>query len=202
MNTPLILIRHAPTAWNAEGRMQGRSDIELNEQGREQAGLWRLPVIPDISLCDAFWVSSPLKRAQETASILGHEPSTDSRLVEMDWGAWEGRTLADLRNLLGDEMQALEERGLDFQPPGGESPRMVQQRVKPWLADMAAPKQPVIAVTHKGVTRAIMAMAAGWNMLGKPPFKLMPSSCHLFNLEPDGTPHIVTMNIPLHGHQT
>src|SRR3546814_10532072 len=58
-------------------------------------------------------------------------------LVETDWGAWEGRTLAELRADLGAGMAANEARGLDFRPPGGESPRDVQDRMRPLLAELA-----------------------------------------------------------------
>ena len=172
---PLVLIRHARTAWNAEGRMQGHSDIPLSPEGRTQAASWRLPK----ELETYRWVTSPLARARQTAEMLGRghcevEPS----LIEMDWGEWEGERLADLRRRLGAEMAALEAEGLDFRPPGGESPRQVQDRLGPWLEAIAAAGRPVAAVTHKGVIRALYALASGWDMCGKPPVKLRSDCLH------------------------
>ena len=128
--TELALIRHGSTDWNERKLVQGRSDVPLSRRGRTQVGDWTLP-----TRLDGFdWVSSPLGRCVETARILtGRSVQSDARLVEMAWGAWEGRTLDDLRAELGDLMTAWEARGLDFQAPGGESPRDVQVRLQPFL---------------------------------------------------------------------
>src|SRR3546814_19841125 len=63
---------------------------------------------------------------------------------------------------------ANEARGLDFRPPGGESPRDVQDRLRPLLAELADAGEDVVAVSHKGVLRALYALASGWDMRGKP----------------------------------
>ena len=95
------------------------------------------------------------------------------------------------------ELAENEARGIDFHPPGGESPRQVQDRVMPLLAELAQRRQPTIAITHKGVIRAVYALAVGWQMTGKPPEKLQDEACHRFLLSPDGTPSIGRLNIPL-----
>lgn len=156
----LLLLRHAPTAWNAEHRMQGRADQPLSAAGRALAATWRLPAAVAAAWC------SPLARARETAAILGLAATPAEPLVEMDWGGWEGMTIDELRQQ--PEFLAAEGRGLDFQPPGGESPRQVQARLLPWIAGLAGDS---IAVTHKGVIRAAYAAATGWDMLGKPPHR-------------------------------
>src|SRR3546814_16034964 len=88
-------------------------------------------------------------------------------LVETDWGAWEGRTLAELRADLGAGMAANEARGLDFRPPGGESPRDVQDRLRPLLAELADAGEDVVAVSPKGVLRALYALASGRAIRGQ-----------------------------------
>jgi probable phosphoglycerate mutase len=186
--TLLALIRHMPTVWNAAGRLQGVRDTPLAEPLD-----WRLP--PDLT--GFGLLSSPLARAVETARRLGVDPQIDPRLGEMAWGEWEGKTLAALRARLGPAMTALEERGLDFRAPGGESPREVQARVRPLLAEIAARGTPTAAVTHKGVIRAVLALATGWDMLGKPPHRLSWSAAHLFRLDPAGQPRIAQLNLPL-----
>jgi probable phosphoglycerate mutase len=91
-----------------------------------------------------------------------------------------------------------EARGLDFRPPGGESPRDVQARLEPWLAALAAGDQAInVAVAHKGVIRALYALAVGWDMTGKPPEKLRDGCGHLFEIDEAGRPAVVRLNVPL-----
>ena len=125
--TLLALIRHMPTAWNAAGRLQGRADPGLDP---ETAPDWRIP--PE--LAGFRWLTSPLGRAMATARRLGLDAAPSAVLTEMAWGDWEGHTLAELRADLGAAMAAEEAKGLDFHPPGGESPRDVQRRVMPLLS--------------------------------------------------------------------
>jgi probable phosphoglycerate mutase len=188
--TLLALIRHMPTAWNAAGRLQGRHDSALDPDTEPK---WRLP--PE--LAEFRFLSSPLDRALTTAKRLGVTVEPDLRLTEMSWGEWEGRTLAELRAELGAAMGDLEANGLDFRAPGGESPRDVQSRVMPLLAEIAAAGRPTAAITHKGVIRANLALATGWDMLGKPPHRLSWSAAHLFRLDPAGQPEVERLNIPL-----
>lgn len=99
MGAKLALVRHGETDWNAEGRLQGRMDIPLNDVGRGQAraaghelggsGAWDV------------LVSSPLGRAAETASLIGNvvglEPGgAVAGLVERDYGRGEGRVVVGL----------------------------------------------------------------------------------------------------------
>jgi probable phosphoglycerate mutase len=190
----VALIRHASTAWNEEGRMQGRRDIPLSERGRAQVLSWRLPA----DLLGAPRVSSPLRRAVETAELLGGGPvELENALIEMDWGAWEGQTLAALREMNGSEYERNEARGLDFRPPGGESPREVRARVQPWLACAATNPVPIVAVTHLGVLRVIVAAATGWDMTGKPPIRLRGDALHRFAVDTRGRVSIVECNTPL-----
>lgn len=189
----LILIRHAETEWNAAGRIQGRSDTSISERGRRDAESWRLP--PGLS--PARWVTSPLRRARETADVLGVDAAVEPLLAEMDWGDWEGESLSDLRNRLGDEMAANEGHGLDFQPPGGESPRMVQERVSPWLTALAGCSEDTGAITHKGVIRAIVALAAQWNMIGKPPARVSSGTAQIIGISHGGVLRLEAADVML-----
>jgi probable phosphoglycerate mutase len=189
-STPLALIRHMPTAWNAARRLQGRTDPGLDP---ETVPDWHLP--PEIA--SFRWLTSPLDRAVVTARRLGLDAAPSPALTEMAWGDWENHTLAELRARLGAEMAAEEAKGLDFRPPGGESPRDVQNRVMPLLADIAAARQPTAAITHKGLIRAVLALATGWDMLGKPPHRLSWSAAHVFRLDPAGHPSVERLNLPL-----
>ncbi len=176
--------------------MQGRRDIPLSERGRAQVRAWRIPV--ELATEPAQWVSSPLRRAVETAEILccGTPPSATA-LTEMDWGDWEGFGLEELRHRYGDEFARNEALGLDFRPPGGESPRDVLGRVHPWLLSAAANRTCMIAVTHLGVLRAVLAAATGWDMIGKPPIKLQGDALHRFAVDDRGNISIVECNVAL-----
>jgi probable phosphoglycerate mutase len=186
--TLFALLRHGDTAWSAEGRIQGRSDPPLSGEGRASLKALRLP-----AACRGMRiVTSPLVRCVETATLLGaaHAPR-EPRLAEMAWGAWEGRRLDELRTELGEAMRENEARGLDFRPEGGESPREVLARVSPWLATLA---EPTLAVTHRGVIRAVLSAATGWDMRGKPPAKLDWNAFHLFRVE-EGRPRVERLNL-------
>ncbi len=178
--TLLLALRHAPTAWNAEGRFQGRSDQPLSAEGLALAAGWRLPD----QARDWPVLTSPLLRARQTALAMGLAATPDPALIEMDWGAWEGRTYEELAGEDATGLVANEARGLDFMPPDGESPRQVMERLTPWLA--AAGRGPRVLVTHKGVLRALLALATGWNFQGKPPAKIRSGRALLFGLAPDG----------------
>ena len=193
--TRLALIRHGRTAWNDEARMQGQTDIPLSDAGYQQL-LNDIGPALNPKLAGLYWVSSPLKRARTTAGLLcGFAPPLEPRLMEMNWGDWEGKTLAALRQEPGQDLQANEDRGLDFRPTGGESPREVQHRLKSWMAEIAETRPGIAAVCHKGVIRAVMALAYNWNMMGKAPVKLGWSCAHIFDIAPDGTPHPYKMNV-------
>lgn len=189
----LAVLRHAPTAWNEAGRLQGRSDPGLSQRGRAAANHWQLPT----EVAGFLWLTSPQHRAVETAECLLVTAVIEQALVEMAWGDWEGRTLAALRAADPAGMEDMEARGLDLTPPGGESPRMVQARLRPLLARLASEGVPTGVVTHKGVMRALLALATGWNMTDDPPVKLQPATLQLFALAADGTPRLVQANVAL-----
>ncbi len=192
--TRLVMIRHATTEWNEKRRLQGRVDIALSAKGRAEAAEWRLPK----EFANGFWTSSPLLRAVQTARALGAWHLTcEPRLVEMDWGEWEGRTIEEMRLNDPVDKHEVEPRGLDFSAPGGESPRQIQERLSPWLKEVAAQEREVVAVCHKGVVRALFALAVGWDMLGRPPVKLDWTAAQLFELDGDGVPRLVKSNVPL-----
>ncbi|CAO3404406.1 histidine phosphatase family protein [Azospirillum palustre] len=136
----LAFLRHGITAWNREGRIQGRTDIPLDPESREQLAALTLP--PDWH--DATLHASPLSRAVETATLLGkgRPIHTDPRLIEMDWGAWEGLHGRDLRADPASGYRDLEQWGWDFRPPNGESPADVRERLTGWLADLQPPLPP------------------------------------------------------------
>jgi len=148
--TRLILIRHGETAWNAEGRWQGQSDVSLNERGRAQAAeLARSLAGMRISAV----YSSDLSRARETADALtgvsGAKAQLDERLREIHQGEWQGKLATDIQNRYADEFRARTTDPLSVVPPGGETAAQVMERV---LSAVHA-----IALKHPGETVAVIS---------------------------------------------
>jgi len=186
---PLLAIRHGRTEWNARKRLQGHTNIPLSEEGIKQVSTWILPV--DHTRFN--WMSSPLDRAMQTAQLLGIEATPEPALMEMSWGEWEGRSFDEVKAGVGADIQVNLARGIDFRPVGGESPREVMERLKPWIAVL---DRPTGIVCHKGVLQALYAIATDWNMIGRPQEKLRDDRAHLFVVR-DGEVHIDRLNLPL-----
>jgi probable phosphoglycerate mutase len=200
----LGLLRHGATLWTEARRIQGSTDLPLSPAGRLRVAAWRLPA----DRIQGRWVTSPLARCRETAAILAErhgrrEPAAvEPRLAEMSHGDWEGRSLAELRAEFGAAMTANEAKGLDYRAPGGESPRELQARLAPWLVEIAAAGEAVLAVAHKGVIRAIYSLATGWDMTGKPPVRLADEALHGFRVERGGALAVERLNLALSGRAT
>jgi len=179
----LLLIRHGPTRWNEQRRLQGRADIPLSEAGARQVAGWRLP-----GRFHGLPVkTSPLLRATATAALLGLAAAVEPDLVELDWGGWEGRSLAELR--LGDprEVARREALGLDFRAPGGESYREAAVRVAPHLEGAK------VVIGHRGLMLAALAVRTGWTMQGPPPVEFGHADAILIE---NGTVGIVPLAAP------
>ena len=191
----VALIRHAPTAWNAEGRVLGQADPPLSAEGTARAAHWRLP--PDLRALAAAgqlgWATSPLGRAIETARALGAvAPVLEPRLAEQDWGEWTGHSrTAVAARATGARWAAA--------PPGGESPARVLERVRGWLDELAPGSGPATwaVVTHMGVIRTIVAAALRWDLEEPPPVRLLPERLHRVRRRGDGLLQLVGLNEPL-----
>jgi broad specificity phosphatase PhoE len=191
----VALIRHAPTAWNADGRVLGQADPPLSPEGVARATRWRLP--PDLQALETKnqlgWAVSPLRRAVDTARLLGATaPVVEPRLAEQDCGEWTGR----LRSVVAAETARA---GWDTAPPGGESPAVVLARVRGWLGDLAPGDGPDTwaAVTHMGVIRIVIAAALRWDLEAPAPLRLLPGRLHRVRRRGDGLLQLVGLNEPL-----
>ena len=191
--TMLGLIRHGETEWNRLGKMQGHADIPLTDETRSVLKKCQPPTI----LQDALWLTSPLERARDTAMLLGvHNAAVHHLLIETDWGDWQGLTLEELRSSLGDAFLQQEGKGRHFRPPNGESPADVMSRLQPFLNEVGRSGRKCAAVTHKGVIRAVLALAYNWDMTTPAPIKLTWQATHLFDITPDGSVRPLEMNVP------
>ncbi len=174
----LALLRHGHTHWNREGRIQGRSDIPLDDTAIAELSAQSLPAPWDQA---ALW-SSPLERAAHTARLVtDREPRTDPALMEMNWGDWEGSIAVELHADPTRDHRDIEDWGWDYTPPNGESPAALRDRLTPWAMAL---KEDTVAVCHIGVMRVLMAHATGWNFQGPAPFAVKRN--RMFVIEIDG----------------
>ncbi len=175
----LAMLRHGHTHWNRAGQIQGRTDIPLDDEAREGLAEFKLPAGWD----DTDLVASPLLRAQETGEIVtGRKPAVIDALIEMDWGDWEGQKGGDLKANPANGFRDIEHWGWDYQPPGGESPLMVWDRLAPWLFGL---QHDCIAVCHIGIMRMILAKAHGWDFDGPAPFSVKRNRLFVVEIEGD-----------------
>ena len=152
--TRILAVRHGETAWNRATRIQGHTDIGLNEHGIWQAEqLAQALSDQDIAACYA----SDLSRAQATANAvaLRHQlpVHTHLGLRERCFGEFEGRTWVELEAAHPVETLAWRKRVPDFAPPGGESLLQLQARVVGAVSELAAqhPGEQILMVAHGGV---------------------------------------------------
>ncbi len=160
----LILVRHGETFWNAIRRFQGFSDIELSPNGITQAESLALSLKGEP--LSAIY-TSPLKRARQTAEIIGrfhHCPTTiEDGLKELNQGELEGLTGEEMRRDFPDFLKGWLEDPGSVTLPGGESLDELQKRVWPIVERIADrhPEETVLAVAHSFVNIVIICRVLG-----------------------------------------
>ena len=158
--TPVLLMRHGPTDWNERAACRAAPIPGCRPRPRARSRL-ALPA----ALAQARLLSSPLRRARETAALLtGRPPTIEPRLIEMDWGAWEGRALAELRAQAPGAWRRNEAPRPGF--PAARRREPARGRRPPASAARRAGGRAGAGRRglHKGVIRAALALATGWDM--------------------------------------
>lgn len=159
----IYFIRHGETDWNRARRYQGQANIPLNDKGREQArrnGRELRTLLPAIA--EAKFVSSPLDRTLETMRIvrteLGLAPGEfeiDPRLIELNYGHWEGQLASDLAIHDTANVAARSAQPFTWRPRGGENYADLSQRLESWLEGV---ERDCVVVSHGGVSRALRGL--------------------------------------------
>lgn len=150
----LVLLRHGET--DAGPICVGRSDPGLSAGGCEQAAA----AVVRLGLAPNRVVSSPLRRARETAAAFGLPTAVDDRLVERDFGDWEGHPWVELWPIVDPGVLTDPVAYAAFTPPGAETAAEVRARVSAALLDLTStPGETVLAVTHAGPLRVAIAVA-------------------------------------------
>ena len=160
--TRVILVRHTEPEASARGRCYGRLDIDLSDEGRRHADALGTALA---SFGVRAVLSSPLRRARETARLIGArlrlEPRVHPDLAEIDFGELEGRAYEEIAVSDPSLYRAWMERPTAVRFPGGESYSDLRERVLAALAEIRAehPDSVVTLVAHGGVIRVILASA-------------------------------------------
>ena len=169
MENGLYLVRHGETVGDSSVRLYGRTDIELSDLGREQmrraGAVLRLMTFQTV-------IVSPLQRSRESADILlagrGPAPRVTQEFREIDFGAWEGLSFAEIAERYPENHAAWKTMGVDFAFPGAETKKSFFERVAAAaLRIFPEAQSPALAVLHKGVIKGILA-----GLLGRPVMSL------------------------------
>jgi broad specificity phosphatase PhoE len=161
----VVLVRHGETEWSAALRHTGRTDLPLLEEGEQQA---RAVGEPLRRREFALVLSSPLRRALDTARLAGFEPHLREELAEWDYGDYEGLTTAEIREAVPDWTI------WRYGAAGGESPADVAARVDRVVAEILGVDGDVLVFGHG---HALRVLCARW-------LELAPQDGRLFALDP------------------
>jgi alpha-ribazole phosphatase len=160
----LILLRHGKPGADVEGRCYGQLDCALSEAGREEI-IRKSEMLKGLRVHALY--SSPSQRAQESARIVGRslgiEPRLAPELREIHFGAFEGRTYDEIKELYPAEFELWMSRPAEMAFPGGESFTQFRERVLPFPETLAKIHRggTVVLCAHAGVNRVILAHALG-----------------------------------------
>lgn len=194
----ILLARHGETAWNAEGRYQGQSDIPLSPVGEAQARALgeRLRHVPITRA-----VASPLSRARQTAELaLGDRAgllTTDAGLMEIAHGDWEGLLACEIGARDPDRLQAWRDTPHQVLMPQGESLQHVFDRAWPALlraADGLGPDDTLLLVAHDAVNRVLLCHVLGIPLGRLWSFRQAPTTLNLLEGPDTAQLEVVRLN--------
>ncbi|WP_405090667.1 bifunctional RNase H/acid phosphatase [Micromonospora sp. NBC_01392] len=201
--TRLILVRHGETERTVQKQYSGRGDVPLTARGRAQARATAARVAA-LAPSVAAVVSSPLSRctatARAVAALVGNPPvRTDDDLIECDFGVWEGRTFAEVRDGWAGELDAWL-ASTRVAPPEGESFAAVAERTGRAVDRLrsAYPGETVVVVSHVSPIKLVLrdALAAGDAFLHR--LYLDTAGVSVLDLYPDGGVAVRSVNDTAH----
>lgn len=164
----VLLARHGQTDWNAAGKIQGASDIPLNDTGRGQARALAEKLRAGKYPVKAIY-TSPLLRARETAELVGEALGVAvecaPELTELNFGDWEGCSWGEIGERWPEQFAAYSADRRNYAPPGGESYADMLSRARPFLDSLRRkPGGTVLCVCHSAVMRGLLADLQGMSV--------------------------------------
>jgi broad specificity phosphatase PhoE/ribonuclease HI len=191
--TTLVLVRHGVTAHTLDKRFSsglGGANPGINDEGRAQVRAtadWLAPLAEGIDVV----IASPVRRTHESAEILGARLGrpvlTEEGLAEMEFGAWDGLTFAEIQDRYPDELDRWL-GSLDEAPGGGESVRVLEKRVLASLERLLSEYagRTVLAVSHVTPIKVLVAHALGAPLEAVYRMELAPASVTVLSFFADG----------------
>jgi len=196
----ILLVRHGETAWNREGRYQGRTDIPLSPDGEAQVRALgaRLAHVP-ITLA----IASPLSRARATAQAIldGRDVALASEpaLIEISHGAWEGQLSSDVERAHAEMLGTWRNRPDRDVPagPGAETLGDVEARSWPVIERIAGqlgPHDTALVVAHDAVNRVLLCRILGLPLTRVWAFRQSPATLNVISGPSLGELALVRLN--------
>jgi probable phosphoglycerate mutase len=183
----ILLVRHGETAWNREGRYQGRTDVPLSPDGEAQvtalaARLASLPI--DVA------VSSPLVRARRTAEVvLGTRPTRlelEPELIEISHGAWEGQLSTDVEAAHAEMLDTWRMRPDRDVPAGPDAETLGDVEARAWpvferIADRLRGEETALVAAHDAVNRVLLCRLLGLPLTRVWAFRQAPATLNVIS---------------------
>lgn len=171
----LWLVRHGATEWSENGRHTGRTDVPLLTRGEDEARA----LVPRLDRHDfALVLTSPLRRARETARLAGYpDAQVDEHLLEWDYGDYEGLTTPEIRarrpgwTIWNGDL------------PGGETSAQVETRVRAVITRCTSAAGDVLLFAHGHVLRALTAVYLGFGARAGAQFALETATINVLGHE-------------------
>ena len=194
----LLLLRHGATDWNLQGRCQGATDLELNETGIRQAQ--EIAAHLSGQSIRAIY-SSDLKRAVQTAYFIGQphglEVAIEASLRELDHGALEGLTFAEIRAGFPDFIEQWRDQPAEAAVPGGE--RLIEVDARAWdgvnhIVRRHKPEETLVIVSHNFPILAILCRITGTPLNRYRSFHLDPCCVSHVSYDPSGQWRLVAID--------
>ncbi|MET1060324.1 MAG: bifunctional RNase H/acid phosphatase [Nocardioides sp.] len=203
--TTLILVRHGVTAHTVEKRFSGglaSANPGLSDEGRDQVRAtaeWLSPLADGIDAVIASPVRRTLESAEIVAGILGHPVEVEPAFAEMEFGAWDGMTFAEVGEKHPDDLEAWL-GSLDIAPGGGESFLQVEERVLAGLQRVLAERAgtTVVVVSHVTPIKTLVAHVLQAPLTSLYRMELTPASVTVLSFygpAPDGSGEMASMRL-------
>ena len=195
----IYLVRHGQTAWNADGRAQGHSDVDLDDVGREQSHRLR-DALSQSGIKRVY--SSDLKRCLQTAQplceLLGLRVTQREMLRERTFGILEGKHYTEIRAWFQSESKTQKLPEHELRPPGAESMKDVWKRITPMEREINRMDDTSVIFSHGGTCGLLLGRLIRSNVETARSFRFENASITELIRRPDGIYQLLRYNDTSH----